>query len=331
MTNNPILIVDDEPLNLAALQQLLCHDYKLVFANGGRDAITAALKHLPALILLDINMPGIDGYSVCRTLKADQRTEAIPVIFVTSMSDVGDEAAGFAAGAVDYITKPFSPAIVKARVRIHLSLVRSTLLEKSHREAMYMLGAAGHYNDLDTGVHIWRMASYAGLLASAYGLSPDHCQQIELAAPMHDTGKLGIPHQILRKPAALDEKEWEIMKTHSQIGYNILSKSDAPIFKMAAEIALYHHEKYDGTGYPKGLSGSNIPISARIVALADVFDALTMKRPYKEAWPTTEVIESIQLGSGSHFEPKLVDLFLANISQVFDIKYKCDDQERTLM
>jgi putative two-component system response regulator len=150
----------------------------------GADAIAAALKHLPALILLDIEMPGMDGYEVCRALKADSRTEAIPVIFVTSLGEAGDEAAGFAVGAVDYITKPFSPAIVSARVRTHLSLVRATLLEHSYRDAIFMLGAAGHYNDVDTGMHIWRMAAYAAEIAAACGWSAEACHQLELAAPM---------------------------------------------------------------------------------------------------------------------------------------------------
>ncbi len=229
MSNGPILIVDDEPPNLAALEQILGGEYELVFACNGSEALKAALKHAPSLILLDIQMPDMDGYTVCRRLKADSRTDSIPVIFVSALGMVGDEAAGFEVGAVDYIVKPVSPAIVSARVRTHLSLVRVTTLEQSHRDAIYMLAEAGHFNDTDTGVHIWRMAAYARAMANACGWTAEHCKLIELAAPMHDTGKIGIPNSILKKPGKLDTAEWEIMKTHSRIGHDILAKSNAPV------------------------------------------------------------------------------------------------------
>jgi putative two-component system response regulator len=325
--SSPILLVDDQPQNLAALQQVLSQDYRLVFARNGNDAIAAALKHMPSLVLLDIEMPGMNGYEVCSALKGDPRTEAIPVIFVSSLGEAGDETAGFAVGGVDYITKPFSPAIVSARVRTHLSLVRATMLEHSYRDAIYMLGAAGHYNDADTGSHIWRMAAYCAEIAAACGWSADACHQLELAAPMHDTGKVGIPDAILRKPAELDKAEWVIMKSHSMIGYDILSRSDAPIFQMAAEIALCHHERFDGSGYPSGLAGEAIPESARIVALADVFDALSMKRPYKEAWPLDRVMENLLEGSGKHFEPRLVEIFVSILPRILEVKAEWDALE----
>lgn len=331
MSQSPILIVDDEPENLAALRQVLSAEHRLVFASNGTDAIAAARKHAPSLILLDIQMPDMFGYEVCTTLKNAPDTKDIPVIFVTSMSDVGNEAAGFAVGAVDYIVKPISPPIVRARVNTHLSLVRTTRLEQSYRDAIYMLGEAGHYNDSDTGVHIWRMAAYAAALAQASGWNDEDCQQIELAAPMHDTGKIGIPDVILRKPGKLDANEWEIMKTHTTIGYDILSKSAAPVFKMAAEIALRHHEKWDGSGYPDGLAGEAIPESARIVALADVFDALTMKRPYKEAWSVEQAMATLREGSGGHFEPRLVELFDSILSRIIEIRTTWDRRESTMM
>ena len=331
MHNGPILIVDDDPLNLTALQQILSGEYQLVFARSGQEAVDTVLKYMPTLILLDVRMAGMNGYAVCRAIKADKRTEGIPLIFITDVYDVNDEAEGFAMGAVDYILRPFSPPIVKARIHIHLSLVRATLLEQSYRDAIFMLGEAGHYNDQDTGVHIWRMAAYAGALATASGLNADVCHQIELSAPMHDTGKIGIPHEILNKPGKLDAVEREIMKTHSQIGYDILSKSDAPIFRMASEIALRHHERYDGSGYPGGLAGDSIPESARIVALADVFDALSMKRPYKEAWPLDKVLQTIQEHAGSHFEPRLVDIFISILPQIKEIKVQSDARELSLM
>ncbi len=320
MTNRPLLIVDDEPQNLAAMRQILAPAYSLVFARNGAEAIVAAAKHKPSLILLDIQMPDMDGYAVCRRLKADPLSEAIPVIFVTSLTETGNEAAGFAAGAVDYIIKPVSPAIVQARVRTHLSLVRATELEQSHRAAISMLGEAGHFNDPDTGVHIWRMAAYAAELAAACGWSKEDCQQLELAAPMHDTGKIGIPDVVLSKQGQLTPEEWIVMKTHARIGYDILSKSDAPIFKLAAEIALRHHEKWDGSGYPDGLIGEDIPESARLIAVADVFDALTMKRPYKEAWPIDMAMATMQEGSGKHLEPRLIKLFESILPRIVILK-----------
>lgn len=320
MRNSPILIVDDEPRNLAALEQILSDDYPLVFARNGAEAITAALKHAPILILLDIEMPDMNGYTVCRQLKADPRTENIPVIFVSGLAEVGDEATGFEVGAVDYIIKPVSPVIVSARVRTQLSLVRVTELEASYRAAIDMLGEAGHYNDTDTGVHIWRMAAYSRLLARAVGWDDKQAALLEMAAPMHDTGKIGIPHSILKKPGKLDAQEWVVMKTHSKIGHDILSRSRAQIFQMAADIALRHHERWDGSGYPDGLAGEAIPESARIVALADVFDALTMKRPYKEAWPIEQVIATMTESSGSHFEPRLVEVFISILPQILDVQ-----------
>lgn len=327
MHDGPILIVDDEPQNLAALQQILSGTYRLVFARGGVEALSAAVKHRPSLILLDIEMPDMDGYAVCRALKSDERTADTPVIFVTSLFDVGNEAAGFAAGAVDYIVKPISAPIVVARVQTHLSLVQASLLEQSHRDAIYMLGEASHLNDNDTGVHVWRMAAYVGALASASGWPADACKLLELAAPMHDTGKTGIPDAILRKPGKLDEAEWGIMKTHTRIGHHLLSKSHAPVFVLAAEIALHHHEKYDGSGYPDGLAGEAISEAARIVALADVFDALSMKRPYKEAWPVDRIVAHLQAGAGAHFDPALVDTFVAIMPQVLAIKSTWDSHE----
>ena len=238
----PLLIVDDEPANLAVLRQILAPEHRLVFARSGSETLVAAAKHSPTLILLDIQMPDMDGYTACRRLKANPQTEHIPVIFVTSLADVGDETAGFSAGAVDYIVKPVSPAIVRARVRTHLSLVSAAQLEQSYHDAIYMLGEASEFKDTETGVHIWRMASYSRALAAASGWDAAACKQIELAAPMHDIGKLGIPDRILHKPGKLDAAEWTVMQTHSSVGHKILSKtSAAPSLQMAATIALHHH------------------------------------------------------------------------------------------
>lgn len=317
---SPILIVDDEPVNLNLLRGILAPAYSLVFARSGAEALAATLKHRPVLILLDVMMPDMDGISVCRQLKENPETAAIPVIFVTGLAEVGDETAGFDAGAVDYIIKPVSPAIVRARVRTHLSLVSTTQLERSYHDAIGMLGEAGEYKDSETGLHIWRMAAYSAALAAAAGWNALDCAQLGLAAPMHDIGKVSIPDAVLRKPGKLDAGEWRIMKEHSLVGYKILSRSQAPILQLAATIAHAHHEKWNGSGYPRGLSGEAIPEAARIVAVADVFDALSMARPYKEAWPMERVIEVMSADAGTHFEPRLMTHFLAILPEILAIK-----------
>jgi putative two-component system response regulator len=329
MPTGPILIVDDESANLAALDQILSSDYPLVFASNGRDAISAVKKHRPSLILLDVQMPDMSGYAVCQHLKENPDTSDTPILFVTSLSDIDNESEAFKVGAVDYLTKPVTPAVVKARVRTHLSLVRASKLERSYCDAISMLGSAGHFNDTDTGVHIWRMAAYAKLLAIEIGWKTESANLLELAAPMHDTGKIGIPDSILKKPAKLDAGEWIVMKTHTTIGHGILSQSDAPVFQLAAEISLRHHEKWDGTGYPDGLRGDAIPESCRIVALADVFDALTMRRPYKEPWPIDEVVKTIRQGYGSHFEPRIVDAFSKVLPEILETKMQWDAREHS--
>ncbi len=324
-----ILIVDDEPANLAIMREILHGSYRLVFARNGSEALAAMIKHMPAMVLLDIGLPDISGYDLCRKIRELDDSNQVKVIFITAYTDIAHEAAGFDAGGVDYIAKPVSPQIVRARVGAHLSLVRATALEQSYHDAILMLGHAGHYNDNDTGSHIWRMAAYAGALARGIGWSAEHSQRLELAAPMHDTGKLGIPQAILRKPGPLDEDEWVIMRTHPQIGYDILSKSKAPVFQLAAEIALRHHEKWDGSGYPGKLAGKDIPESARIIALADVFDALSMKRPYKEPWPLDRIVAHILAAAGTHFDPELVTVFADVLPQLMEVHHRWSDEADT--
>ncbi len=323
----PILIVDDEPINLARLRDILETRYDVVFARNGQEALAAVEKHSPSLVLLDVLMPDMDGYEVCRRLKANPRSRDIPVIFVTSLGNEWHEEAGFAAGGVDYITKPVSPAVVHARVRTHLSLVNIKKLEDANRDAVFMLGEAGHYRDSDTGVHIWRMAAYTQAIAEAAGWSKNRADLIGLAAPMHDTGKIGIPDAILKKPAALDAAEWQIMRQHSSIGHTILSRSHSPVFQMAAEVALHHHEKWDGSGYPGGLAGEAIPEAARILALADVFDALAMKRPYKESWPLEQVMDYMEGNVNRHFDPRLFKVFEGILPKILEIKEEWDQRE----
>jgi len=327
MTPRPLLLVDDEVTNLVSLRAILETEYPLMLARDGAEAIRLALKHWPALILLDIQMPDMDGYAVCRALKADPRTEDIPVIFVTVLSDQGNEEAGFAVGAVDYLTKPVSPGIVRARVRAHLSLVHNRELEKRSRDAIFMLAKVGHYNDVDSDLHNWRMAAVARELAAAVGWSQADCDLLELAAPLHDTGKIGIPSAIWRKPGTLDPDEWALMKTHCEIGFEILSNSDVPVFRLAAEIARYHHEWWDGSGYPEGLAGEAIPESARIVAVADVFDTLGMKRPYRDAWSQDQVMASLHADAGRHFDPSLIAAFDGCLPRILEIKADWDQSQ----
>lgn len=334
-----ILVVDDTEKNITVLKAILSKDYLVRAATNGDTALKIAEKLKPDLILLDVMMPIMDGHEVCRRLKSNAATSDIPVIFVTALSDASDEEIGFSIGAVDYITKPVVPVIVEARVKTHLTLSnqqracrqlvlqRTHELEESQRAAIFMLGEAGHYNDTDTGVHIWRMAAYSAALARATNWPVEKVNLLELAAPMHDTGKIGIPDEILKAPRRLTEEEMEIMKGHSRIGYQILSNSDTPLFQLAAEVAHYHHEKWDGSGYPHGLSGENIPQSARIVAIADVFDALTMKRPYKQPWPIEKAFNELRNSAGSHFDPNLVKLFISIESEILDIKHRWDVEE----
>ncbi|MDD2738393.1 MAG: response regulator [Methylomonas lenta] len=327
MPNRPILCVDDEPYNLGILRMALKDCHSLVFSRSGRETLLAVEKHNPALILLDVQMPDMDGYEVCRRLKSNQCSRDIPVIFVTGMAQEVDEKAGFEVGAVDYITKPISVPIVQARVQTHLSLVQADKLEKSYHDAIHMLGKAGHYNDTDTGAHIWRMAAYSRSLAETIGWSEARCHLLELAAPMHDTGKIGIPDAVLKKPGKLNAEEWQIMKTHASIGHGILTQSNAPLFQLAGEIALNHHEKWDGSGYPNGLFATEIPESARIVAIADVFDALAMKRPYKEAWPLDRILHYFKENAGSHFDSHLVEAFMDIMPKVLEIRAEWEVRE----
>ena len=317
-----VLCVDDEPSNLQVLKQILQGDYRLLFARDGRRAIELAQVERPDLILLDVMMPDMDGYEVCRTLKADPRLARVPVIFVTALSDVEDEARGLELGAVDYICKPVSPAIVRARVRTHLSLVSVSELIDTRLQVIQRLGLAAEYKDNETGLHVIRMSHYACILARAAGWSEQRAQELLHAAPMHDIGKIGIPDHILRKPGKFDDAEWEIMKSHVDIGVRIIGEHDSGLLAVARRIVSGHHEKWDGSGYPHGLRETAIPIEARIVAVADVFDALTSERPYKKAWSVEDACALLIEQKGRHFEPRLVDLFLDCRPQVLEIKQR---------
>jgi putative two-component system response regulator len=315
-----LLLVDDEPSNLQVLRHTLQEDYRLVFAKDGEKALELAVAEAPQLILLDVMMPVMTGYEICQKLKCDKRTAQIPVIFVTALSDAEDETKGFAAGAVDYLTKPVSPSVVKARVRTHLSLVQIDELRQTRLQIIHCLGLAAAYKDNETGRHVMRMSHISRVLARAAGFSEIEVENLYHAAPMHDIGKIGTPDAILLKKGSLDADEWAVMRNHSQIGGDILGEHSSPLLTMAYNIAMTHHEKWDGSGYPKGLKGEEIPLEGRIVALADVYDALTSERPYKSAWTIEATLEYMNRERGHHFDPELVELFMAHLPEILEIK-----------
>lgn len=320
-----LLLVDDEPTNLQVLRQVLQQDYRLLFATDGARALELARAQQPGLVLLDVMMPGMDGLAVCQALKADAATAAIPVIFVTALADSGDEARGFDAGCVDYITKPVSAPVVRARVRTHLSLVRMDELRESRMQVIQRLGRAAEYKDNETGMHVIRMSHFARLLALAAGCDAEWAQDLMHAAPMHDVGKIGIPDAILQKPGKLTEEEWVIMRGHPEIGAQIIGEHPSGVLQLARSLALQHHEKWDGSGYPAGLAGEAIALEARIVALADVFDALTSQRPYKPAWPPEQAMAHITEQAGRHFDPALVAHFTALLPQLLEVRERWAD------
>ena len=330
-----LLIVDDTPENIDVLRGILKESYKLKIATDGEKALKIAKgEHKPDLILLDIMMPGIDGYEVCRQLKSNYITADIPVIFVTAKGEVDDESQGFDLGAVDYITKPVSPPLVLRRVSTHLTLYnkkrlleglvkeQTRTIEYTRLQIIQRLGRAAEYKDNETGMHVMRMSHYSQVLALAAGLSSADAALILNASPMHDIGKIGIPDNILLKPGKLDKDEWAIMLQHPQIGVEIIGDHDSLILNLAKEIALTHHEKYNGKGYPNSLKGQEIPLSGRIIAITDVFDALTTERPYKKAWSVEDAIAYIKQEAGEHFDPELVKKFLEIMPDIISLKDK---------
>lgn len=339
-----ILVVDDTPDNLALMMDLLKDAYKVKLANNGERALKLAGSESPDLILLDIMMPGMDGYEVCRQLKAQLQTRDIPVIFLTAKTEIEDEKRGLEMGAVDYLSKPVSPPIVLARIKIHLALKaqadflrdKSAFLEsevgKRTREVMAIqdvtilaMASLAETRDSDTGNHIRRTQFYVKALAEhlrthprfAAHLSDNYIQMLFKSAPLHDIGKVGIPDRILLKPGRFEPQEFEIMKTHTTLGWEAIDHAEKQLgmavdfLSTAKEIALSHQEKWDGSGYPQGLAGDAIPLSARLMAVADVYDALISRRVYKESMPHEKAVFIIQEGKGQHFDPDIADAFVA--------------------
>lgn len=319
-TRPVLLLVDDEPLNLQVLRQILQDEYRLLFAKDGMKALELAEREIPDLILLDVMMPTMSGHDVCKKLKANGQTTHIPVIFVTALSEDVDEAQGFDAGAVDYITKPVSPLVVRARIKTHLALVSVDELKETRLQIIQRLGMAAEYKDNETGRHVIRMSLYSKIIAEGAGFSKSFAEEVMNAAPMHDIGKIGIPDHVLLKPGKFTDDEWDIMRRHPQIGADIIGNHTSGLLKMARLMALTHHEKWDGTGYPYQLKGEEIPVEGRIVAIADVFDALTTARPYKKAWSVEDALNYLKEQSGKHFDPNLLEIFIENLPAVLEVK-----------
>jgi len=339
-----ILVVDDTPDNLALMSGLLKDTYRVKLANQGEKALEiAASDPAPDLILLDIMMPGIDGYEVCARLKSNPVTQDIPVIFLTAKSEIEDEKKGLDLGAVDYITKPVSPPILMARVKAQLELKAAAdfLRDKNNyleqevarrtREVtaiqdvtIMVMASLAETRDTETGNHIRRTQHYVRELANrlqdhprfADFLTERNIEMLFKSAPLHDIGKVGIPDRILLKPGKLTPDEFEIMKTHTTLGRDAIDHAEGMLgmsvdfLNMAKEIALSHQEKWDGSGYPQGLSGDDIPVSARLMAVADVYDALISRRVYKDPMPHEQAVDIIRQGRAQHFDPDVTDVFL---------------------
>ncbi|GAM10230.1 cyclic di-GMP phosphodiesterase response regulator RpfG [Geobacter sp. OR-1] len=340
-----VLVVDDTPENLALMSALLKEYYRVKVANNGEKALRIARSEdQPDLILLDIMMPGMDGYEVCRQLKADRATCAIPVMFITARTEMEDEKHGLELGAEDYITKPISPPIFTARVKTQLKLKaaadflrdknqfleqeveRRTCEVRALQEVTILaLASLAETRDSATGNHLRRTQLYVRSLALKLKthprfeefLSDSNITMLYKSAPLHDIGKVGIPDRILLKPGPLEPEEGEIMKTHTQIGWDAIEHAerslgaDVEFLRIAKEIALSHHEKWDGTGYPGELLGDEIPISARLMAVADVYDALISARVYRDGMPHEKVVQILAEGKGSHFDPDIMAAFIA--------------------
>jgi putative two-component system response regulator len=334
-----ILVADDSPQNIELLSRVLGQEFRIKVATSGEKALKLVYSDEPPdLILLDIMMPDLSGHEVCRRIKANPDRRQIPVIFVTAMSTVEDETLGLALGAVDYITKPISPPLVQARVRTHLALYdqtrelermvaqRTSELLATRQQLIRRLGRAGEFKDNETGNHVIRMSHICRLIGVQAGLGPVTLQLLFQAAALHDVGKIGVPDQILLKPGPLNEAEWAVMRRHPQIGADIIGQHDNELLTMARTIALTHHERFDGTGYPMCLVGEQIPLVGRIVALADVFDALMTQRPYKPAFSAARSLELMMDERGKHFDPMLLDCFLARQHEILQIMAQYADE-----
>jgi response regulator RpfG family c-di-GMP phosphodiesterase len=344
MKNMNVLIVDDNRINLALLTHMLdgVDGVSTVALDDPLQALAWCSSTRPALVVVDYMMPGMDGLEFLARLRAMRGCETVPTIMVTAETGRDVRHRALQLGTDDFLTKPADRIELQARVSNLLARHRADMALQAHATALseavveaacaiaateldmvHRMGRMAQFRDADTGSHLKRMAHYARILAAELGLSPDEQELICAAAPMHDLGKVGIPDHILQKPGRLDDGEMACMRTHPQIGADILAGSTSPFLQAAATIALSHHEKYDGSGYPAGLAGTAIPLYGRIVAVADAFDALTSARPYKEAWDCERAFALLEEGAGHHFDPLCVRAFLAQRQAVLAIHASC--------
>ncbi len=344
-----IAIVDDNPVNLKLMESLVKRanpEYKSLTFQDSAEGLSWCLDNEVDLIIVDYMMPAPDGMEFIRRYREPAKNQDIPVLMITADHEKETRYAALEVGANDFLTKPIDNAEFRARLRNMMSLRRSQkaladraawlaekvaeatseILDREH-EMITRLSRAAEFRDPETGAHIHRMSNYSQLIAKQLGLPQVELEVILRAAPMHDVGKIAIPDNILLKPGKLDPTEWEIMKTHAEKGWEILRGSRSSLLDVAAEIAYTHHEKFDGSGYPRGLVGENIPLYGRIVAVADVFDALTTERPYKKAWAVEDAMDFLFSNAGTHFDPLCVAAFIARIQEALVIRASFQDIE----
>lgn len=343
-----ILIVDDNASNIALLEDIL-EEAGYENYTSTTDPRTVVELHQQEnfdLLLLDIRMPFMNGIEVMKALREAVLSDYLPILVLTAQTDQQTRQDALEVGAKDFLTKPFDHWEVLLRIRNMLEtryyykqqIARGDILEERVRERtselrdaqleiVRRLGRAGEFRDNETGEHVIRMSKVSEILARGLGLDNERCELILHASPMHDVGKIAIPDAILLKPGSLDAEEWEIMKTHTTVGVEIMGEHQSDVIRLAAELALNHHERWDGTGYPNGLSGEDIPLSARIASVSDVYDALMSKRPYKEPWEEAKAVAFIQDGAGTQFDPGVVEVFMANLDAIRAVRTEHPDPE----
>ncbi|RIX42021.1 MAG: response regulator [Rhodocyclales bacterium GT-UBC] len=343
-----VLIIDDSDINLTLIKALVLKlgDCEPMLFDNPLKALTWCREHVPDLVIVDYMMPDMDGLKFISAFRALHGRDEVPILMITAndQRDVRYEA--LLGGANDYLTKPIDRIEFSARARNMLSLrtgqkyladrarhlavlvdEQTLAIREREKELIFRMSRAAEFRDPETGAHIQRMAYYSQAIASGLGLDAAAQKLILEAAPMHDVGKIGIPDYILLKPGKLTPEEFEVMKGHARIGYELLKDSGSEILRAGAEIAISHHEKFDGSGYPNGLRGHDIPVFGRVVAVADVFDALTSERPYKKAWPLEEAVRFLEEGRGKHFDPLCVEAMLAKWDEVLDIRRRFKDED----
>jgi len=347
-----VLIIDDSDINLTLIKALVLKlgECNPVLFDNPLKALDWCREHVPDLVIVDYMMPDMDGLKFIAAFRGLHGRDEVPILMVTANDQKDVRYDALLGGANDFLTKPIDRVEFGARARNMLSLrsgqkfladraqhlaalvdERTSEIREREKELIFRISRAAEFRDPETGAHIQRMAYYSLAIAKGLGLDEAARRLILEAAPMHDVGKIGIPDYILLKPGKLTPEEFEVMKGHSRIGYELLKESRSEILKAGAQIAISHHEKYDGSGYPRGLKGNDIPLFGRIVAVADVFDALTSERPYKKAWPLEEARHFLEEGRGKHFDPLCVEALLAEWEDVLDIRQRFADEEMPLL